>query len=162
MRRISVCALLGALAVFALSALAAGCAGRQDRADAEAEAVPLTAVLGSGLDAVERIEIRYGDGHVLVVTDPETVREFVVRVKAITVRRSDIQSAGYLYNMDLAEGERTHRVGDRYTRLDDRTYETVEDEASRELDLFMLRFGRERIPDLLPGIMPEVVPATGT
>jgi len=158
--RMAVFALLVVLAVLSVSTLS-GCAGRPNGAGVEAEAVPLTAVLGSGLDAVERIEIRYGDGRVLFVTEPETIRELVALVKAITVRASEFQSAGYLYFMDLVERERTLRVGDRYTNLDDRTYETVDDDASRELNFFLLRYGRARIPDLLPGIMPEIVPASG-
>jgi len=150
-RRIAANVLLAAQVVLAAAVLA-GCAGRPGGPASETDPVPLTAVLGIDLDTVERIEIRYGDGRGLMVTDSETVRGIADRLKAVTVRESEAESVGYLYFMDLFQGDQTRRVGDRYTHLDDRTYETVQNEAGRALNAFILSLGRERMPDLLPGI----------
>ncbi|OUM97098.1 MAG: hypothetical protein BAA02_14165 [Paenibacillaceae bacterium ZCTH02-B3] len=153
MRRIAANVLL-ALAVLAAAA-SAGCAGRPGGPASESEPIPLTAVLGIGLDAVERIEIRFGDGRGLAVTDPETVRGIADRLKAVTVRVSEVKDVGYLYFLNLFQGDQTRRVGDRYTHLDGRTYETVDDDAGRALNAFVLGLGRERMPDLLPGLSED-------
>jgi len=153
-RRIAANALLMALAVLAAAALA-GCEKTSGGKAAVTDPVPLTSVLGSGLDEVERIEIRYGDGRGLTVTDSETVRGITERLKVVTVRESEAKSVGYLYFMDLFVGDQTHRVGDLYTHLGGRTYETVDDDASRALNAFVLRIGREQMPDLLPGVSLE-------
>ena len=152
MRRIAANVLLAAMAVLA-AAVPAGCAGNGPAS--EADPVPLTAVLGIDLVAVERIEIRYGDGRGLTVTDPETVQAIAERLKAVTVRESEAKGVGYLYFMDLFQGDRTRRVGDRHTQLDGRTYETADDDAGRALNALILSLGRERMPDLLPGVSAD-------
>ncbi|TDL47941.1 hypothetical protein E2R60_27985 [Paenibacillus dendritiformis] len=135
--------------------LMAGCGSETGDRDRTAY-IPLTEALGSELLHVDAITVHYGDGNRLSVTDPVEIQEIVSLLKEITLRTSTGTGVGFLYRLELTEGETTVRYASD-GMVNGTAYETAHeaDDAARTLNKTIRELGRARIPGLFPGVEEE-------
>ncbi|MDN4600161.1 hypothetical protein P5G61_02895 [Paenibacillus sp. F6_3S_P_1C] len=126
-----------------------GC-GSLENDKSKEKIMPLTDVLKSDLTKVNSIDLQFDDGHKLSVTDSKTIHDIVSQIKNINVQETISKGVGYLYYLDLNEGNKTYRLNSNLT-FGEKTYEATDDNAYK-LNEFILKLGREKIPGLLPGV----------
>lgn len=116
--------------------------------------IPLTEALGSELLHVDAITVHYLDGNRLSVTDPVEIQEIVSLLKEITLRTSTETGVGFLYRLELTEGETTVRYASD-GMVNGTAYETAHEagDAARTLNKTIVELAR--IPGLLPGVEVE-------
>ncbi|MCR8634291.1 hypothetical protein [Paenibacillus radicis (ex Xue et al. 2023)] len=114
------------------------------------QAVELTDILHHDLNGIVQISIRFGDGKQVIVKDADTVGEMVKRLKAMKLVKSYDQQwrVGYLYFMDLYDGEKTVRYGSGL-QIEGVRYDT--NAATDSLNEWIVEMARRINPDILPG-----------
>lgn len=153
--RISVCSDV-LLALFAW--FSSGC--NQTNPATDQKVMSVTDALNSDLSAVDRIEVQFGDGNRLTVTDEAAIRAIVAPLRNIRVRpsvRTLPESVGFRFVLHLHEQGQFRQVSDDFT-LNGARFELADEQAddqAREWRRLVLRLGRESIPNLLPGVSAE-------
>ncbi|QOS77160.1 hypothetical protein JNUCC31_20380 [Paenibacillus sp. JNUCC31] len=112
--------------------------------------MPLTDVLKSDLSKVDGIDLQFSDGNKLSITDSKTIQDIVSQIKNIKVQETISKGVGYLYYLDLNEGNKTYRLNSNLT-FGEKTYEATDNNANK-LNEFILKLGRGKIPGLLSGV----------
>jgi len=103
---------------------------------------------------VTKIEVRYSDGNLLKIEDPSTINTITSTLSGIRLHPLSLNSpvpAGFLYYMDLTIASRTVRYS-RFLNDGDTIYQSTDPQA-KQLDDLILKLGKEKIPQLLPGLM---------
>jgi len=159
-RRVFPAAVLALAGLFLLAGLLSGCADRAETGGQNERGMRVTEALGSELSDVDRIEVQFGDGNRLTVTDDAAIRAIVAPLRNIRVRPSGRklpESVGFLFVLHLHEQGQIRRVSDDLT-LPDARFEPADessDDQAREWRRLVLQWGRESIPDLLRGVPAE-------
>ena len=112
--------------------------------------VSLTEVIKSDLLNVDRIDVQFADGNKMSITDPKTIQDIISQIKSLRLREKNTKGVGYLYFLDLKEGDKTYRFENTLT-FDGKTYESIDD-GIKKLNDFIIQMGREKIPGLLQGM----------
>lgn len=129
--------------------LIAGCASTNNGGTKE-NIMSLTEVLKSELSSVDEIDVDFGDGNKMSITDPSMIQDITTQLKSINVRETDSKGVGYLYYLNLKEGDKSYRLGSDLT-IDGTSYEPIDDEA-KKLNDFIIKMGRDKFPGLLSGV----------
>lgn len=138
--------------LFVYTMFNAGCThGRQpDVRQQEGVALYLTDLLNSQLLNVNRIDVQFGDGNKLGITDTDTIQKMVSQLRKIKVRESTLKGVGYLYELIIYEDDKVYKMNSNLS-INGKAYEPVDNEVN-ELNKIVVKIGRERIPNLLSGI----------
>ncbi|MBU5444785.1 hypothetical protein [Paenibacillus sp. MSJ-34] len=112
--------------------------------------MPLIEVIKSDLLHVDGIDVQFADGNKMSITDSKTIQDIILRIKSIRLRETNSKGVGYLYFLDLKEGDKTYRFDSSLT-FDGKTYEAIDDSV-KELNDFIIKMGKDKIPGLLPGV----------
>ncbi|GIP30799.1 hypothetical protein [Paenibacillus sp. J2TS4] len=112
--------------------------------------VSLIDVIKSDLLNVNGIDVQFADGNKMSITDSKTIQDIILRIKSIRLRETKSKGVGYLYFLDLKEGDKTYRFDSSLT-FDGKTYEAIDDSV-KELNDFIIKIGKDKIPGLLPGV----------
>lgn len=126
-----------------------GC-DNQKNDEMKGKVMSLTDVLKSDLLHVNEIDVQFGDGNELSITDSKTIQDIVSRIRNVMVRETERTGVGYLYVMDLKDGNQTYQLDSNLT-VEGKSYESTDDHA-KELNDFILKVGRDNIPGLLSGV----------
>jgi hypothetical protein len=113
--------------------------------------IPLSDIMQNEFSLVTQIDVRYGDGKRLIIQDMDQISEIVRFMKEIQLEKLEYQtpSQGYLYYMDLTiEDKKVRYFSD--LKFDKIGYKA--NQQTKELNKFMLEYGRKTFPNLLPGI----------
>lgn len=127
-----------------------GCTNYQQT---ERDTMYLTSVLKSQLLNVSRIDIQFGDGNKMSITDSDTIQKLVSQIRKIKVRESTLKKVGNLYVLKLNEDNEVYEI-DSNLSVNGKAYEAIDNHAS-EFNKMVVKIGREKIPNLLPGIKLE-------
>ncbi|NOU92664.1 hypothetical protein GC093_05400 [Paenibacillus sp. LMG 31456] len=114
------------------------------------QAVEVTDILHHDLNHIIQISITFGGGKQVIIKDADIIAEIVKRLKAMKLVKSYDQQlrAGYLYFMDLYDGEQTARYGSEL-QMDRIRYDSNIDTDS--LNEWIIEMVRRINPDILPG-----------
>ncbi|MFD0696897.1 hypothetical protein ACFQZT_22780 [Paenibacillus sp. GCM10027628] len=117
-------------------------------------AVALSSLLKTNFEPIKQIDIRYGDGKSLTLTDEKVLERIASMLKKIelTPARDQRTVIGFLYFMDITIGDRKIRY-ENDLRFGDLKY--LHNFLTQELNDEIVRIGREKIPNLLPGIVRQ-------
>ncbi|PTQ57766.1 MAG: hypothetical protein BSOLF_0628 [Candidatus Carbobacillus altaicus] len=107
-------------------------------------------MIKSDLLNVDRIDVQFADGNKMSITDPKTIQDIISQIRSLRLRETNSKGVGYLYFLDLKEGDKTYRFDSSLT-FDGKTYEAIDDSV-KELNDFIIKMGKDKIPDLLPGV----------
>ncbi|NRF95427.1 hypothetical protein HQN89_31640 [Paenibacillus frigoriresistens] len=115
--------------------------------------ISLTTVLGSGLNDISQIYVRYGDGKELIIVENECLQKITNVLKGMQVIHVESMpdSVGQLYTLKIKDGSKIIEYSSSLF-LNGKQYKVVNDVAKIELDQYLIKIGRAVIPDLLPGI----------
>ncbi|PTQ55404.1 MAG: hypothetical protein BSOLF_2205 [Candidatus Carbobacillus altaicus] len=109
-----------------------------------------TEVIKSDLLNVEKIDVQFADGNKMSITEPETIQDIISQIKRLRLREKNTKDVGYLYFLDLKEGDKTYRFENILT-FDGKTYESIDD-GIKKINDFIIQMGREKIPGLFQGV----------
>lgn len=125
--------------------------GVTDQPEEEGPYIPVTSILGSDLEQVAKIEVRYGDGSRLTIEDSYTIGLIAhsLRLSVLQPDKGTERTSGYLYKMQLKVGNQTYAYGSDLQFGADRYKPNGE---TGKLDDFIVQYGRKHIPGLLPDI----------
>jgi hypothetical protein len=137
------------LLIIIFASLFVGCDSKKNE-EAKGKVMSLTEVLKSELSSVDGIDVQFGDGNKMEITDAKTIQDIVSQIKSIKVRETKSKGVGYLYYLDLKQGDKTYRFSSDLT-IDGKSYEAI-DNTAEKLNDFMVKMGRDQIPGLLPGV----------
>ncbi|NOU70657.1 hypothetical protein GC098_04250 [Paenibacillus sp. LMG 31458] len=113
--------------------------------------VALSALVKTDFNGIKQIDVRFGDGKKLAITDTKSLEEISSILKRIElVRANDKRTiVGSLYGMELTIGDTKFRYGTSL-RFDNIKYK--QNSVTTELNDYIVALGRASIPNLLPGI----------
>ncbi len=113
---------------------------------------PLAGILQDDFSVVAQIDVQFKDKKKLMINDKDQINEIVRQMKEINLEKSEDQSLiiGYLYFLDLSVGDKKVRYSSNL-HFDHTRYQ--DNQQTKELDKFIVKFGRETFPNLLPGIV---------
>lgn len=119
----------------------------------ETKQISLTTVLGSGLNDISQIYVRYGDGKELTIVENEYLQKTTNILKGMQVIHVESMpdSVGQLYTLKIKDGSQIIEYSSSLF-LNGKQYKVVNDVAKKDLDQYLIKIGRAVIPDLLPGI----------
>ena len=126
-----------------------GCESARNK-ETKVKVMYLTEVLKSDLMNVNRIDVRFGDGNKIEMTDPITIQDIVSKLKSIEVRETKSKGVGSLFYLELKEADKMYRLGNEFI-FNGKTYETIGENA-KKLNEAIIKLGRDQIPGLLPGV----------
>jgi len=138
------------IAVFLLiSSMLVACSSTK-KDDRDKAIVSFTEVIKSDLLNVEKIDVQFADGNKMSITEPETIQDIISQIKRLRLREKNTKDVGYLYFLDLKEGDKTYRFENILT-FDGKTYESIDD-GIKKINDFIIQMGREKIPGLFQGV----------
>ena len=104
------------------------------------------------LDApkVKAIHVIYGDGTRMVLDQKQDIEPVMERVDSLQAKRiTDNESPGFLFFMDVVQGEQEVRVANEF-EVDGQSY-VLAGPALNDLNTYMVELGRSHNPELPPG-----------
>lgn len=113
--------------------------------------VALSALMKTDFNDIKQIDVRFGDGKKLTITDTKSLEEISSKLKKMELVRANDKRTfyGFLYGMELTIGDNKFRYGTSL-RFDEIKYK--QNLVTTELDDYIVALGRASIPNLLPGI----------
>lgn len=113
--------------------------------------VALSALMKTDFNGIKQIDVRYGDGNKLSITDTKSLEEISSKLKRIELVRANDKRTfyGYLYGMELSIGDNKFQYGTSL-RFDNIKYK--KNSVTTELNDYIVALGRASIPNLLGGI----------
>ncbi|AJS58179.1 hypothetical protein [Paenibacillus sp. IHBB 10380] len=115
------------------------------------DVIPLTQVVESELLNVEKIEMKFSDGHTMTVSDLNSIQNIVSTLKSVQLQKlSESTGAGYLYSLHIYDQEKWITMLSTF-EINGNSYRPVGN-VSDYLHNTVIGLGRERIPNLLSGI----------
>ncbi|WP_312117585.1 hypothetical protein [Brevibacillus reuszeri] len=118
---------------------------------AQPDELSLQDYLHTDFSGITKIAVRYSDGNQLTIEDSATIYGIVSTLKELRLQKSSTPApVGFLYYMDLYDDSQVMRYSSTLV-ADQVTYLSTAPKA-KELDSFIVKMGREKIPGLLSGI----------
>lgn len=113
--------------------------------------VALSALMKTDFNGIKQIDVRFGDGKKLAITDSKSLEEISSKLKRIElVRANDKRTIyGSLYVMELTIEDNKFRYG---TSIRFNEIKYKQNSLTKELNDYIVTLGRESIPNLLPSI----------
>lgn len=113
--------------------------------------VALSALMKTDFNGIKQIDVRFGDGKKLAITDTKSLEEISSKLKRIElVRANDKRTIyGFLYGMELTIGDNKFQYGTSL-RFDGIKYK--QNSVTTELNDYIVALGRESNSNLLGGI----------
>ncbi|MCY9666310.1 YobA family protein [Paenibacillus alginolyticus] len=113
--------------------------------------VALSNLMKTDFNGIKQIDVRFGDGKKLAITDAKSLEDISSKLKRIElVRANDKRTiVGSLYGMELTIGDNKFLYGTSL-RFDNIKYK--QNSVTTELNDYIVALGRASIPNLLPGI----------
>lgn len=129
---------------------------------------PLTERLNTTLEHITKIEVRFGEGRQLTYTDKPGIDTIAKRLKLIHTAKSPDQrkGTGYLFDIEITEGDRTIRYTDTLKLNDISYFNTLQlgdvsykqTSQTEELRNFIIQLGKNKYPNLLTDWKPQLTP----
>ncbi|NOU91420.1 DUF3221 domain-containing protein [Paenibacillus sp. LMG 31460] len=113
--------------------------------------VALSVLMKTEFNGIKQIDVRFGDGKKLAITDTKTLEEISSKLKRIELVRANDKRTfyGFLYGMELTIGDTKFQYGTSLT-FDNIKYK--HNSVTNELNDYIVALGRASIPNLLGGI----------
>ncbi|KRF23148.1 hypothetical protein ASG93_29685 [Paenibacillus sp. Soil787] len=113
--------------------------------------VALSALMKTDFNGIKQIDVRFGDGNKLAITDSKSLEDISSKLKRIELVRANDQRTwiGFLYEMELTIGDNKFQYGTSL-RFDNIKYK--QNAVTTELNDYIVALGRASIPNLLGGI----------
>ncbi|OPH59258.1 hypothetical protein BC351_20280 [Paenibacillus ferrarius] len=111
----------------------------------------LATLMGTDFKDIKQIDIRFGDGKKLVITDNAMIADISSKLLNIELIPSRDQRTvlGFLFSMELSVGDRKVKYGNPLWIDGVKYQQTV---LTEELNKDIVKYGRANLPNLLPGI----------
>jgi hypothetical protein len=113
--------------------------------------IALSALMKTDFNGIKQIDVRFGDGKKLAITDTKSLEEISSKLKRIELVRANDKRTfyGFLYGMELTIGDNKFLYGTSL-RFDNIKYK--HNSVTTELNDYIVALGRASIPNLLGGI----------
>ncbi|GFZ95663.1 hypothetical protein GCM10008018_47540 [Paenibacillus marchantiophytorum] len=113
--------------------------------------IALTTLMKTDLKQMDKIDIRFGDGKNLEITDSEWLADISAKLQKIELVPSRDQRTyyGYLYTMEISIGDKKFKYG---SSLDFDGLRYKQNMQTKEFNDDLIAKARTSIPNLLPGI----------
>ncbi|MCY9696019.1 DUF3221 domain-containing protein [Paenibacillus alginolyticus] len=113
--------------------------------------VALSTLMKTDFNGIKQIDVRFGDGKKLSITDTKSLEDISSKLKRIELVRANDKRTfyGFLYGMELTIGDTKFRYGTSL-RFDNIKYK--QNSVTTELNDYIVALGRASIPNLLGGI----------
>lgn len=113
--------------------------------------IALSALMETDFNGIKQIDVRFGDGKKLSITDTKSLEDISSKLKRIELVRSNDQRTfyGFLYGMEITIGDNKFRYG---TSLWFDEIKYKQNSVTKELNDYIVALGRASIPNLLSGI----------
>ncbi|WP_040952004.1 hypothetical protein [Gorillibacterium massiliense] len=104
------------------------------------------------LDEIHSIEVRYGDGKLLTISDPDTVQTVISKLTELRLQYvADMpDGVGYCYFLKFGSSPEDTYLSTLF--INGKQYKSMNG-VPKELDALILAEGRKKYPDLLPEIV---------
>ncbi|WP_261303893.1 YobA family protein [Paenibacillus andongensis] len=113
--------------------------------------VALSTLMKTDFNGIKQIDVRFGDGNKLAITDTKSLEEISFKLKRIELVRANDKRTFYgsLFGMELTIGDNKFHYG---TSLSFDNIKYKQNSVTTELNDYIVALGRASIPNLLPGI----------